>query len=235
MKRKFKHQKIYQITTVSAGFDFFQSRQAEPYVLQPTLRAVKKYWMKLTTPKGLPPIAQGYASEASLPWVSVSIEPQPQRGCLIKSQAIIIDEATPLGLWFDFKFFPGVARIRATPGCKMQPRWGCKPMGVCFDFSPVCVNQKPNAIFSVPEGRHFINRGFQPTAWLHTEHQVPEGRHFTTVCFGPRIQVSSRRDLEAGGCPFRGLKPTVNKMSSLRDCCVLNRMKYNFGVNHNET
>ena len=42
-----------------------------------------------------------------------------------------------------------------------------------------------------------------------THHQVPQGRHFA-------YQVSSLRDL-VGGTPYRRLKPTVNKVLSLRD------------------
>ena len=42
-----------------------------------------------------------------------------------------------------------------------------------------------------------------------TYHQVPQGRHFSR-------QVSSLRDFIGRG-PFRRLKPTVNKVLSLRD------------------
>ena len=58
-------------------------------------------------------------------------------------------------------------------------------------------------------GQHFINRRFQPTVPGLTDGQVPQGRHFLR-------NVPSLRDL-IRRLPCRRLKPTVNKISSLRD------------------
>ena len=55
-----------------------------------------------------------------------------------------------------------------------------------------------------------------------TQHQVPQGRHFanprrnTATPFQKGAQVSSLRDFSEGG-RYRRLKPTVNKVLSLRD------------------
>jgi len=71
--------------------------------------------------------------------------------------------------------------------------------------------------FTVPEGGNFINRGFQPTVWPQLKCKVPEGRHLKPREKSNVYKVPSLRDLPAGERPSRGLKPTVNKMSSLRD------------------
>ena len=77
-------------------------------------------------PKGVFSYSLGLRVSA-LPQVNPNQEPQPQRGCLIKSHAVTVDEATPLGLMFFSHARPGVARIRATPGYKRKPRWGYRP------------------------------------------------------------------------------------------------------------
>ena len=61
-------------------------------------------------------------------------------------------------------------------------------------------------------GQHFINRRFQPTIAQHT----PSSPAGTALCLTLSTEVSSLRDLEE--ClPCRRLKPTVNKVLSLRD------------------
>jgi len=75
-------------------------------------------------PKGVFSYSPGLRVSA-LPRVESYQDAQPQRGCLIKSQAFINDDATPLGLMFFSIIQPGVARIHATPGCKRKPLWGC--------------------------------------------------------------------------------------------------------------
>ena len=66
----------------------------------------------------------------------------------------------------------------------------------------------------VPQGQHFINRRFQSTAKSNMPplYQVPQGRH------SHLLKVSSLQDLRAGqDARIRRLKPTVNKVLSLRD------------------
>ena len=79
-------------------------------------------WQIKTTPKGLPLIAQGYASAASLPWVTPSIKTQPQRGCLITMRGQ--SRGNPVGVVISFSNPPRVARIRATLGYERKPLWG---------------------------------------------------------------------------------------------------------------
>ena len=96
-----------------------------------------------------------------------------------------------------------------------------------YPFSPSHVFGKSRM------GQHFINRRFQPTVLGLTHDQVPQGRHVATVCAPPKDgeipsgvfplaegaysrNVPSLRDL-VRRCSCRRLKPTVNKVSSLRD------------------
>jgi len=64
---------------------------------------------------------------------------------------------------------------------------------------------------TVPQARHFINRGFQPPERSHHQNQVPQGRHLIKcrpcgTCRKPRL--------------IRGLKPPVNKIPCLRHCII---------------
>jgi len=70
-----------------------------------------------------------------------------------------------------------------------------------------------HAAITVPQGRHFINRGFQPPD--ATPIHVKSRRDGT-------LKRTGKKCRPCGTCPgwgrFRGLKPPVNKMPSLRDC-----------------
>jgi hypothetical protein len=75
----------------------------------------------------------------------------------------------------------------------------------------------------VPQGQHFINRRLQPTDMkTYPLYQVPQGRHIVAEC---RPCRAKRR----GRFFFRRLKPTVNKVLSLRDFTIeyLTRTNYN--------
>jgi len=94
--------------------------------------------------------------------------------------------------------------------CKLE-RWSVRTLRQKIDgmlYERTAISRKDN----VPQGQQFINRRFQPTEKTENIlHKVPQGRNFA-------LKVSSLRDF--GGrsfCPFRRLKPPVNRVLSLRD------------------
>ena len=83
----------------------------------------------LNTPKGFPLIARGCAYPR-YPGYVTDEKHNPKGVASHDNHAT--HEATPLGLKSFFEHLPGVARVRATPGCKKKPLWGfsqCRASG----------------------------------------------------------------------------------------------------------
>jgi len=82
-----------------------------------------------TTPTGLPLIARGAAAHCRCaypryPGNGSNKKINPNGVASLLEQSVL--RGNPVGVEQSFSRLPGVARIRATPGCKRKPHWGCK-------------------------------------------------------------------------------------------------------------
>jgi len=85
--------------------------------------AMKSRYNLGKTPRGFNIKAQGCAN--ALPWGGVKRKNQPQRGCTLFYRQQTAGLCNPSGVVPFFTRPPRVARIRATLGFDVKPRWGC--------------------------------------------------------------------------------------------------------------